>query len=338
MDRRGERLSRRQFMLGAGAASLGLVAGCGRLPWQGEPQAPVQARVPRIGLLGQSSAGSLSTRDALFQGLHDLGYVDGQNIMIESRLAPELAADLVQLAVDVIVVDGGRAVLAARRATDTIPIVIGFSAIDPVGEGLVASLARPGGNVTGVTATVRGAELGAKRLELLRDALTEFTRVGVLWDEADPVHIARWDEIRAAGATLGLDTRSLGVRGPDDVAAALEAAANEHVEALVVLHNALTQGKRATIVDGTARSHLPAMYEYGEWASSGGLMSYGPSVGAMWYRAAYYVDRILKGAKPVDLPIEQPMRFDFVVNLKTAQALGISFPNEIMLQVTEVIS
>jgi putative tryptophan/tyrosine transport system substrate-binding protein len=198
-------------------------------------------------------------------------------------------------------------------------------------------LARPGGNVTGVTATVRGAQLGAKRLELLRDALTGLTRVGVLWDEADPVHIARWGEIRAAGGTLGLDTRSLGVRGPDDGAAALEAAANEHIDALIVLHNALTQGQRATIVDGTARSHLPAMYEYREWASVGGLMSYGPSVGAMWYRAAQYVDKILKGAKPADLPVEQPMTFEFVVNLKTAEALGITFPNEIMLQLTEVI-
>jgi putative ABC transport system substrate-binding protein len=279
----------------------------------------------------------LSTRDAFFQGLHDSGYVEGQNIAIESRPAPELAPELVQLPVDVIVVDGGRAALAARKATDSIPIVIGFSAIDPVGEGLIASLARPGGNVTGVTANVQGAQLGAKRFELLRDALTKFARVGILWDETDPVHIARWDEIRGAGGTLELDSRSLAVRGPGDVAAALEAATNERVDALIVLHNALTQSQRATIVDGAARGHLPAMYEYREWPAAGGLMSYGPSVGAMWYRAAQYVDKILKGAKPADLPVEQPMLFEFVINLKTAQALGLTIPQHVLIQATEIL-
>ena len=329
------RLSRRQFVVGA--AGLGMVAGCGRLPFQTQPQTQVQAKVPRIGLLGQSSSGPASPRDMFFQGLHDLGYVDGQNVLIDSRLAPELAADLVDLPVDVIVADGGRAALAARDATDAIPIVIGFSSIDLVAEGLIASLARPGGNLTGVSASVQGAQLGAKRLELLSDTLTGLTRVGVLWDEGDPIHGARWNEIRAAGEILRLETQSLGVRSPDDVAAALEAAAREHMEALIVLHNGLTQNRRVTIMDRATRSRLPAMYEYKEWASVGGLMSYGPSVGAMWYRAAQYVDRILKGANPADLPVEQPRAFDFVLNLKTARELGITFPETILLQATEVI-
>jgi putative ABC transport system substrate-binding protein len=188
-----------------------------------------------------------------------------------------------------------------------------------------------------VTANVQGAHLGAKRLELLRDALTGLTRVGVLWDEGDPVTIARWDEIRAAGETLGLETRSLVVRSPDDVAAALEAAAREHVDALIVLHNALTENRRATIIELAARSRLPAMYEYREWASAGGLMSYGPSIAAMRYRAAQYVDKILKGARAADLPVEQPREFEFVINFETAQTLGLMIPQHVLLQATEVI-
>jgi putative ABC transport system substrate-binding protein len=329
--------TRRQFVQGAGVVGFGLLAGCGRLPFQAQPQAQVQTKVPRVGLLGQSSTGPSSPRDAFFQGLRDSGYVDGQNILIETRLAPELATELVRLPVDVIVADGGRAVLAARKVTDTIPIVIGFSSIDPAAEGVIASLARPGGNVTGVTASVQGAQLGAKRLELLRDALTGLTRVGALWDESDPVHVARWSEIRAAGETLGLETQSLVVRGPDDVAAALGAAAREHVDALIVLHNALTQNRRPMILDHAARSRLPAMYEYREWASTGGLMSYGPSIGAMWYRAAEYVDKILKGAKTADLPVEQPREFEFVINFQTAEALGLAIPQHVLLQATEVI-
>ncbi|HEY7062575.1 MAG TPA: ABC transporter substrate-binding protein [Chloroflexota bacterium] len=337
-------ISRRRFVQGAGVAGLGLLAACGQLPGQAAPQAPAQAQVPRIGYLGQGSSEPSPTRDVFFQSLRDLGYVDGQNIRIESRFtetqferAPELAAELVGLPVDVLVVGGGRAVLAARRATDTIPIVMGFSSVDPVAEGLIASLARPGGNVTGVTASVQGAQFGAKRLELLRDALNGLTRVGVVWDEGDPITIARWGETRAAGETLGLQTLSLAVRGPDDVVAALEAAASEHLDALIVVHNALTGDRRPMIIDRAARSRLPAMYEYREWVSTGGLMAYGPSRSAIWYRAAQYVDKILKGAKPADLPVEQPREFDFVINLKTAQALGLTIPQHVLLQATEII-
>jgi putative tryptophan/tyrosine transport system substrate-binding protein len=326
-------VGRRRFVQGASLAGIGLLAGCGRLPFQG--QGP--AKIPRIGLLGQASSGAASTRDGFLQSLRDLGYVEGRNLVIESRPEPERAAELVGLPVDVIVADGGRAILAARQVTETIPIVIGFSSIDPVAEGVIASLARPGGNVTGVTANVQGAQLGAKRLELLRDTLSRLARLGVVWDAGDPAIRARWAEIRATGETLGLEIQSLVVRAPDDVAAALDDGASEHLDALVVLHNTLTQNRRAMIIDRVAHSGLPAMYEFREWASTGGLMAYGPSVGAMWYRAAQYVDKILKGAKPADLPIEQPREFDFVINLRTAQALGLTIPQHVLLQATEVI-
>jgi putative tryptophan/tyrosine transport system substrate-binding protein len=338
MERRGSRLSRRQVVAGAGAASLGLLAGCGRWPWQAPP------KVPRIGLLSNGSAGP-SSRDRLFEGLRDLGYLEGQNLLVEARyteaqadLLPALAAELVQLPVDVIVVEGARAILAAKNATTSTPIVMGYTSIDPAAEGLIASLARPEGNITGLTSNVQGAQFGAKRLELVRDTLPGIARVAVLWDEGDPVHVVRWGEIQAAAPILGLQVQSLALDDPADLTGAFEAAARGHAEALIVLTNTRTASRmRGPILDLVARSRLPAMYEDQDWVRDGGLMAYGPSVPAMWYRAAYYVDRILKGAKPADLPVEQPTTFDFVVNLKTAAAFGITFPNEIMLQVTEVI-
>jgi putative tryptophan/tyrosine transport system substrate-binding protein len=337
-------ISRRRFVAGAGAVGvsatgLGLLVGCGRLPWQAAP-----AKVPRIGLLGQGSSGP-SSRDSFFQGLHDLGYTEGQNLLVESRYAeaevdraPVLAAELVHLPVDVIVAGGARWILAAKQATSSTPIVMAFTSMDPIAEGLIASLARPGGNITGLTSNVQGAQLGAKRLELVREALPGIARVAVLWDEGDPVHVARWGEIQTAGPILGLQVQSLALRDPADLMGAFVAAAAEHAEALIVLTNTLTASRmRRPILDLVARSRLPAMYEDQDWVRDGALMAYGPSVPAMWYRAAYYVDRILKGTNPADLPIEQPMRFDFVVNLTTARKLGVTFPNEIMLQVTEVI-
>ncbi len=325
------RLSRRAVLRAAGVAGLGLIAGCGRLPWQ------AAARVPRIGLLGQASAGSASSREAFFQSLHESGYVDGQNILIESRPEPDMAPELAALPVNVIVADGARAALAAKHATTSIPIILGFSSIDPVAEGLVSSLARPGGNITGVTANVQGAQFGAKRLELLRDALPRLTRLGVLWDAGDPATTARWGELQAVGESLGIETLSLVVRAADEVAAALDAAASAHLDALIVLHNTLTQSRRAMITDHVASSRLPAMYEFREWASGGGLMSYGPSAAAMWHRAGQYVDKVLKGASPADLPVEQPRQFQFVINLQTAQALGLTIPQHVLLQATEII-
>jgi putative tryptophan/tyrosine transport system substrate-binding protein len=339
MERHGSRLSRRQLVLGAGAAGLGLVAGCGRWPGQAEPP-----KVPRVGLLGNGSAGN-SSSDRLFDGLRDLGYVEGQNLHVEPRytegqvdLLPTLAAELVQRPVDVIVVQGAFAILAAKNATTSTPIVMGYTSIDPVAEGLIASLARPGGNITGLTANVQGAQFGAKRLELVREALPGIAHVAVLWDAGDPAHIARWGEIQAAGPILGLEVQSLALHESADLTGAFEAAAREHAEALIVLTNSRTASViRRPILDLVASSRLPAIYEDRDWVRDGGLIAYGPSVPAMWYRAAYYIDRILKGTRPSDLPVEQPTVFDLVVNLKTAQTLGITFPNEIMLQVTEVI-
>ena len=220
------RVGRRQFVVGAGAAGAGLLAGCGRLPWQAPP------KVPRIGLLSQGSAGP-SSRDSLFEGLRDLGYLEGQSLLVEARyteaqadLLPALAAELVQLSVDVLVVEGGRAILAAKNATTSTPIVMGYTSIDPVAEGLIASLARPGGNITGLTSNVQGAQFGAKRLELVWDALPGIARVAVLWDEGDPVHLTRWGEIQAAGQLLGLQVQSLALHDPADLTGAFEVAAD----------------------------------------------------------------------------------------------------------------
>jgi putative ABC transport system substrate-binding protein len=264
--------------------------------------------------------------------------VESRYTEAQADLLPALAAELVRLPADVLVVEGGRAIVAAKNTTTSTPIVMGYTSIDPVAEGLIASLARPGGNITGLTSNVQGAQFGAKRLELVRQALPGIARVAVLWDEGDPVHVARWGEIQAAGPILGLHVQSLALHDPADLPGAFDAAATERAEALIVLTNTLTASRmRGAILDLVTRSRLPAMYEDQDWVRDGGLMAYGPSVSAMWYRAAYYVDRILKGAKPADLPVEQPTTFDFVVNLKTAQVLGLTFPPEIMLQVTEVL-
>jgi putative ABC transport system substrate-binding protein len=324
------RQSRRQFVGGAGAAGLALVAGCGRLP--GQEQQP--ARVPRVGVLNAIP----SSAEAFRQGLHELGYVVGQNIAIEYRsvgareeLLPEAAADLVRLPVDVIVVGGDPPIRAAIEATDTIPVVMAVSR-DPVGSGFIASLARPGGTVTGLS--YLSLQLTAKRLELLQQAVPRVSRVAAL---GPPSTLPEWREAEAAARALGVQLQFLEVHGSDDLERGFEVAANESVEALLVLTSPLTAGQHGLIAELAAARRLAVIFDRREFAAAGGLMAYGPNIPGLWSRAAYYVDRILRGTKPADLPVEQPMTFDFVVNMKTAQALGITFPNEIMLQVTEVI-
>jgi putative tryptophan/tyrosine transport system substrate-binding protein len=328
MQRRGSRLSRRRFVVGA--AGLGLVAGCGRLP--GQAQAP--ARVPSVGILNAIP----SSAEAFRQGLRDLGYVDGQNIALEYRtvgaredLLPAAAAELVRLPVDVIVVGGDPSIRAAIDATDTIPIVMSVSR-DPVGSGFIASLARPGGTVTGLS--YLSVQLTAKRLEVLQQAMPRVSRVAAL---GPPSTMLEWREAEAAARTLGVQLLFLEVHGPDDLEPALERAAREGVEALLLLTSPLVAREQGRIAELTATRRLAAISDRREFAVAGGLIAYGPGIPGLWARSAYYVDRILKGTKPADLPVEQPMRFDFVVNMKTAQALGLTFPNEIMLQVTEVI-
>jgi putative ABC transport system substrate-binding protein len=337
MERHGSRLSRRQFVVGAAVTGLGLLAGCGRLPWQAEPP-----RVPRVGYLSPFSAEEDFGSDASFRaGLRDLGYIEGTNLTIERRYAegkserlPELATELVRVPVDVLVVFGFPAAQAAKAATTTMPIVIAIVA-DPVGTGLVASFAHPGGNITGSTSF--SPELGAKRLELLKEVVPNASRVALLWNATDPDKLGEFRAMEAAAGLLGLQVQSLEVRGPGDVETVLDAASRERADVFTALANPVTISRRRAIVEFANKNRQPGIYNDRAWVQDGGLMGYGANPSAVIGRAAYYVDRILKGTRPADLPIEQPMTFDFIVNLKTAAALGITLPNEIMLQVTDVI-
>jgi putative tryptophan/tyrosine transport system substrate-binding protein len=331
-----DRLSRRQFV--AGAAGFGLLAGCGRLPGQAEQP----AKVPHVGVLSLITADPSDVDNAAFrQGLRDLGYSEGQNITLEWRASssggnqyPELAADLVTRSVDLIVAQGFTASKAAKQASVTIPVVMAYSP-DPVRNGFVASLARPGGNVTGL-ATLTG-QLGGKRLELLRDAVPGLARVAMLWSPGGGERAYEFAETAAAAQALSLGLQSVELSLGGDLESAFERILQGRAEALFLQGNLVNNRYQLEIGEFTTAHRLPTIATRRENVVAGALISYGPSLAEMNRRAAYYVDRILKGAKPADLPVEQPMTFDFVVNLKTAQALGITFPNEIMLQVTEVI-
>jgi putative ABC transport system substrate-binding protein len=335
MDRRGERLSRRQFVVGASTTSLGLLAGCGRrLPGQGQGQAA--ARVPRIGYL---STHSPLFAQAFEEGLREHGWVQGENIAVEYRFIESddqldnAATELVRIPVDVLITSSTPTTLAAKRATSTLPIV--FTQVgDPVGTGLVASLARPGGNATGLTNI--GTGLASKRLELLKLTVPSLSRVAVLVRAGNPNATRELAETMAAAQVLGLQLQVLEVRQPDEFESAFEAASREHTEAISILGDALFTSYASRLAELALKQGLPSIYP-GRLAEDGGLLGYGPNTRQQFQRTAYYVDRILKGVKPADLPVEQPMTFEFVVNMKTAQALGITFPNEIMLQVTEVI-
>jgi putative tryptophan/tyrosine transport system substrate-binding protein len=334
-------MSRREFVGGAGAAGLGLVAGCGRLP--GQAQAP--PKVPRIGWLALALTDDPYTqllREAFYHGLQDRGWTDGQNLTIEIRSAegrtaalPALAAQLVALGPDVIVAAGGAsAAHAAKNATTAIPIVF-ITVGDPVGQGLVESVARPGENVTGLS--LMYPVLGTKRLELLKDTVPAISRVAALWNPASPDNVLELQQVEVAAQALAVRVHAVEVPDPDELERALDRASRERVEAVLTLADASTRSLWPRIADWAATARVPSMFPSRDGADAGGLMAYGPNTREAFRRAAYYVDRILQGAKPADLPVEQPMTFDFVVNMKTAQALGITFPNEILLQVTEVI-
>jgi len=305
-------------------------------------EAQQTGKVARIGFL--SPASSTSTPhilEAFRQGLRDLGYVEGQNIVIEYRWAEgkaerlrDLAAELVSLKVDVIVASGTPGPLAAKNATKTIPIVMA-SAGDPVATGLVAGLARPGGNVTGLSTLT--PELGAKRLQLVKEVLPGVSRVAVLWNAANPYTVLLVKETEAAARTLGVQVQSLEVRGPDDFETVLPAAISGGAGALVVVDDPLTVSYRVRIANFAARNRLPAMYGFREFAESGGLMAFGANLADLCRRAPIYVDKILKGAKPADLPVEQPTKFHLVINLNTAKALGLTIPPALLLRADEVI-
>jgi putative ABC transport system substrate-binding protein len=307
---------------------------------------PLAARAQQSGkkyVVGRFNAGSATDplNEVLTEALRKFGWVEGENVMYERRYAenrverlPELAADLVRLNVDVIVAGGTLAPLAAKRATSTIPIVMA-SAGDPLGSGLVASLSRPGGNVTGMS--LMAPDLGGKRLELLRDILPGLARVAVLWDAANPYTTIGFKETEAAARTLGVEVQSLEVRSPDDFDRAFEAAQRQHLDALVTGDDPLTLNHIKLILDFTAGQRLPSVHAAREFAAAGGLVSYGTNIAAVLRRAAGYVDKILRDAKPADLPVEQPTKFELVINLKTAKALGLEIPPTLLARADEVI-
>jgi putative tryptophan/tyrosine transport system substrate-binding protein len=302
-------------------------------------------KVPRIGYLSNVDAARESARaEAIRLALRELGYIEGQNIAIEYRYAegkqdryPELAAELVHLKVDVIVVSGGsRPVRAAKNATKTIPIVMTGAGLDPVEAGLVESLARPGGNVTGLT--LLSAELGGKRLELLKETVPKVARVAVLYDPAIPsnVHGAK-EVLPAAARALRLTIQPWEVRNADGLEKVFAALNKQRPDGLYVDQAPRIRPNQKRIVDFALKSRLPSMYESREYVDEGGLMSYGADLGDSYRRVAYYVDKILKGAKPADLPVEQPTKFELVINLKTAKQIGVTIPQSMLYRADKVI-
>jgi putative tryptophan/tyrosine transport system substrate-binding protein len=300
------------------------------------------AKIPRIGVLSPGCHPPSSVLDALLQGLRDRGYIEDQNVAIEWRYSEgradrfsELAAELVRLQVDLIVTVSTPAALAAKQATQTIPIVMVYVA-DPVGTGLVASVARPGTNITGVTDMA--VELSGKRLALLKEAVPTLSRVAVLWNAADQGMVHRFREIDKSARVLGLKLQSHEVRRPEDFERAFTAITRQRPDALFVVAEVLTLTHRCRVLDFAARRRLPAMYEFGVFARDGGLMAYGPKLTETFHRGAYYVDSILKGKKPAELPVEYPTQLELVVNPETAKALGLTFPKAIVAQADSQVS
>lgn len=323
---------------------LVLVLMAGALAASLESFAQQPAKIPQIGFLHPASAeGDGGMRLQAFRdGLRELGYVEGKNLQLEVRWGegklerlPALAAELVRLKVDVIVAASSPAVVAARQATRTIPIVMPTSS-DPVGDGLVASLAHPGGNITGLS--LMAPELGEKRLQLLKEMFPKVSHaMAVLWNPAYVGMRARFEQAQAAAPAVGLTVRSMEVRDSRELDVAFEAIIREHSEALIILVDPFTRGQRSRIVEFAAEQRLPAIYETRDFVDVGGLMSYGPNFADQFRRAATYVDKILRGAKPADLPIEQPTNFELVINMRAAKALGIKIPESILLRADKAI-
>ena len=320
---------------------LALMAGALTAPFASFAQQPTKSA--RIGFLAPTSPQVLSTRLQAFRdGLRELGYVEGKNLQLEVRWGegklerlPTLADELVQAKVDVIVAGTSPAVVAARQATQTIPIVMPVSS-DPVGDGLVASLARPGGNITGLS--LMAPELGQKRLQLLEELFPKVSRaVAVLWNPAYVGMRARFEQAQVAAPAVGLTVRSVEVRDTHELDVAFEAIIREHPDGLLLLVDPFTFSQRARIVEFGAEQRLPVIYESSDFVDVGGLISYGPNINDMYRRSATYVDKILRGAKPADLPVEQPTKFEMAVNLRAAKALGIKFPESILLRADKVI-
>jgi putative tryptophan/tyrosine transport system substrate-binding protein len=305
-----------------------------------EAQQPTQ--IPRIGYLGGADpSANADRREAFRQRLRELGYVEGKNIVIEYRHAeekldrlPALAAELVRLKVDVIVTGGGRATRAAKEATKTIPIVMA-QVPDPVGDGFVANLARPGGNITGLSAL--GPELSGKRLELLKETVPKLSRVAVLGTSTTPGNAQQLREVELAAGALKVKLQFLDVLDPKDIETAFRAASKGHAEGVLVLSASVFVSRRTQVLDLAQKSRLPAIYYRPEFVEAGGLMSYGVNDTDLYRRAATYVDKILKGAKPADLPVEQPTKFEFIINLKAAKQIGLTIPPNVLARADRVI-
>lgn len=309
--------------------------------WPLTAEAQQAGNVRRVGFLWDSPAVWPLALEAFRQGLRDLGWVEGQNLAIEYRWAegqfdrlPELAQELVRLEVDVIVAPTSIYAGAAKRATSTIPIVFASHA-DPIGSGHVASLARPGGNVTGLTIVM--SETTAKSLELLKEAIPGLSRVAVLWDPATPSHRPGLEAVEVMGRALGLQLQSLAVHDATEFDSAFSAIVEDHAGGVLVLSTPLFIGGARRLAELALTHKLPTMFGPRDHADAGGLLSYGPDRADLYRRAATYVDKILKGARPTDLPVEQAEKFELVVNLKTAKALGLELPQTLLLRADEVI-
>ena len=305
-------------------------------------QAQQPKKVPRIGYLTGSSLSANAARiEAFRQGLRELGYVEGKNIVIEWRYAEgkadrlsDLAAELVRLKVDVIVTGGPAVTRPAKEATVTIPIVM-TQDIDPVGAGFVASLARPGGNITGLSNLA--PEISGKRLELLKEIVPKLSRVAILGTSTVPGYAQSLRETELAAGAFGVKLQYLDVRAAKDIEAAFRAAGKERADAVLLVQSPVLNSQRKQIVDLAIKSRLPAIYAAREFVEDGGLMSYGASVTDLYRRAATYVDKILKGAKPADLPVEQPTKFELIINLKTAKQIGLTIPPNVLARADKVI-
>jgi putative ABC transport system substrate-binding protein len=305
-------------------------------------EAQQSGKVPRIGFLGNSTAALEANLIGPFrEGLHDHGYVEGRNLVVEYRWAegeygrfPALIAELLALKVAVIVTAGTPAALAVKKATRSVPLVM-IAVGDPVGTGIVPSLSQPGGNITGVTSIA--PEMEGKRLELLREVVPSVSSIAVLWNAANPIQVIQEKQVRASAHVLKMKVLSRPVHTKEEIDEALGTIVRERPDALLVLADRLLLHHRAYLMDFAIHQRLPGVHAYRELIEAGGLMSYGPSYEDMHRRAAYFIARVLKGANPGDLPVERPSKFDLVINLKTAKALGVTIPQSVLLRATEVI-
>ena len=326
-------MRRREFLGALGGTAVA---------WPLAARAQQPAKLPTIGFLGNSTAALEANLVGPFrEGLRDLGYEEGRNIAIEYRWAegqyerfPALIAELIASKVDVIVTAGTPASLAVKKATSSVPLVM-IAVGEPVATGLVASLAKPGANVTGVTSI--SPEIEGKRLELLREVIPTISYIAVLWNAASPVQVIQERETWIAAQVMGLKMLSLGVRNVEEIENALAAIVRERPNALFVLADRLFLHHRKRIMEFAVQHHLPGVHAYRELVEVGGLMSYGPSYADMHRRAATFVDKILKGEKPANLPVERPVKFELIVNVKAAKALGLTLPPSVILRADEII-